>query len=469
MFKTLLIKEIREIIGSSKFIFLFSVSSVLILSAFFMGAKNFQLSQTQYEAATKENFRKMEGITDWSRMEPQIFLPPKPLASLVSGVSNDIGRLVAMNGASELIPDNTRYGEDPIYAAFRFMDLDFIFQIILSLFAILLAYNAVNGEKEQGTLKLTFANPVPKDVYILAKLTGSFTAIALPMLVPMLIGCFLLLIMGIPLSQNEWVCLALILISGLLYFSIFLNLSIYVSSKVEKSANAFLFLLIAWIFLVLIIPRTAVLITGRTIEVPSVDEINSQKYRFQSQLWSEHFQQMSTFKPTESEPDKIFTEFNQFMGKLNDEREKKGNEFNERLNEDRRNRQDVQRRWSFVLARISPASVYSFCATNLAGTSNGLADRFLNAVKEYKSTFSNFIQSKTGRKPSGFRMVVRTDDDENAKPKPINPHELPVFEMLPQSLSETVSTVLMDFGHLALFNLVFFAAAVFSFQRFDVR
>ena len=38
-------------------------------------------------------------------------------------------------------------------AGFRFLDLDFIFQIVLSLFAILFAYDTISGEKERGTLR----------------------------------------------------------------------------------------------------------------------------------------------------------------------------------------------------------------------------------------------------------------------------------------------------------------------------
>ncbi|HMZ03889.1 MAG TPA: ABC transporter permease subunit, partial [bacterium] len=155
MFTLLLKKEIRDILNSPKFSALFGMGSLLILLAFYMGARNYQVLQNQYESAVRENLRQLEGVTDWSRVEPQIHLPPSPLASLISGVSNDIGRSVQVQaGAAELVPDHTRYGEDPVYAAFRLLDLEFVFQLILSLVAILLAYNAVNGEREQGTLKL---------------------------------------------------------------------------------------------------------------------------------------------------------------------------------------------------------------------------------------------------------------------------------------------------------------------------
>src|ERR1051325_11113052 len=78
-----------------------------------------------------------------------------------------------VRGGGELTADDSRFNEVPIFAIFRFLDLDFIFQIVLSLFAILFAYDAINGEKERGTLRLSFANPIPRHTYILGKLGGA--------------------------------------------------------------------------------------------------------------------------------------------------------------------------------------------------------------------------------------------------------------------------------------------------------
>ena len=66
------------------------------------------------------------------------------------------------------------YSDDPILAVFRFLDLTFIIQVVLSLFAIVLTYDSISGEREQGTLRLTFANAVPRGVYLVAKLIGTW-------------------------------------------------------------------------------------------------------------------------------------------------------------------------------------------------------------------------------------------------------------------------------------------------------
>ena len=91
-------------------------------------------------ASKAEKSRALEGLTDWTDVDgTRVFLPPQPLAALVSGVSNDIGRTAYIYGRGDIPVENSRYNEDPIFAIFRFIDLEFVFAVILSLFAILYA------------------------------------------------------------------------------------------------------------------------------------------------------------------------------------------------------------------------------------------------------------------------------------------------------------------------------------------
>ena len=185
MLKYIIEKELRDMISSTKFVVTFAICAVLILLAFYTGAQNYRVSQSQYQAAKTENLRQLEGLTDWIMVRNfRIFLPPEPLAALVTGISNDIGRSVTVQGRGELATQDSRFSDEPVFAVFRFLDLDFIFQIVLSLFAILFAYDAINGEKERGTLRLTFANAVARAQYILGKIIGSFLALAVPLVLP---------------------------------------------------------------------------------------------------------------------------------------------------------------------------------------------------------------------------------------------------------------------------------------------
>jgi ABC-type transport system involved in multi-copper enzyme maturation permease subunit len=463
-------KELREIIISTKFAVTFAVCALLILLSFYAGLKNHQMNVQRYDAAVKENLKQMEGLTDWSNVrQTRAILPPQPLASLVAGISNDIGGTSEVRGRGELTLEDSPFSEEPVFAVLRFLDLEFIFQVVLSLFAILFAYDAINGEKERGTLRLTFSNAVPRDVYIIAKLVGSFLALALPLLIPVLLGCLLFPLLGVPMSGEEWVRLALILLAGFLYVGVFLGLSVAVSGFTHRSSSSLLLLLVLWVFAVLIIPRTAVLVAGRAVDVPSVDEIASQKSRLNAQLWGEDRSKMSGFKPAATgDMQAMVAEFQKFMQDLADARDKKMSEHSTRLNEERRNKQLIQQRLAFGLARCSPAAAFSLAATSFAGTSLFLKEHFLAAAQGYQTSFASFITGKTGLNPGG-NLVFRITTDTDERPKPIDPLELPKFTYAAMTLADVLPPAIVDAALLVGFNLLFVALAVFAFLRYDLR
>ena len=470
MLKLIIEKELRETIGSSRFAISFGICALLIILAFYVGARNYQVTRAQYEAALAENLRQMEGITDWMMVDQHIFLPPLPIAALVTGIANDIGRTVEVHGRGELTAEGSRFNEDPLFAVFRFLDLDFIFQIVLSLFAILFAYNAINGEKEQGTLRLTFANAVPRATYILGKMAGTFLALAVPLLIPLLIGCLLLILLGIPLNGDDWGRLALIIGAGLLYFGVFLTLSIWVSALTRRSASSFLLLLILWLFAVLIIPRSAVLLAGRAVDVLPIDEIATQKSRLMAQLWEEDRKVMANFRPSQTEDtEAMLNEFNQFMQDQAEKREQKLRALSERLEEQRRNGERLRERWALWLARLSPTASFSLAAMNLAGTSLMLKQQYLDAANAYQERYAAFIGEKTGGMLRSGGFVVRRIGGADNQPPPIDPREIPAFDYQPPPLPEAAATSLADIGLLACFNLLCFAGAFVGFLRYDVR
>lgn len=474
MIKLVIEKELREIVGSRKFAITLGICSLLILLTFYVGAKNHQLNVTRYEAARAENLRKMEGLTDWIRVNShRIFLPPQPLEALVTGVSNDIGRTIEMRGRGELASVDSRFNDDPIFGVFQFLDLNFVFLIVLSLFAILFAFDAINGEKERGTLRLSFANAIPKDKFILSKLIGSFLALGVPILIPIILGCLLLPLFGIYLTGDEWVRLGLVILTGFLYFGVFLNLSVFASVLTLRSASSFLTLLVIWILSVFILPRAAVLLAGRAVEVPTVDQINYQKSKFRAQLWEEDQNDISKFQPSKDKPpEEMANEFNKFMQEMADKRDKKMRDFSNLLNEQRESRQLQQERLAFSLARISPSALFSLATSNIVGTSIELKQHFLDEAYGYQQTFAEFMKEKTGMNLGGdvilFRMK-RGGDDEQEQEKPINPAELPVFEYHPIPLAKIMNKAMIDIGLLVLFNLMFFIGAFVRFLKYDVR
>ena len=220
----------------------------------------------------------------------------------------------------------------------------------------------------------------------------------------------------------------------------------------------------------MVIPRTAVLIAGRAVDVPSVDELNSQKSRYAASLWQEDRKKMSEFHPPEGiAPDKVMTEFQKFMSTIGVERDKKLTEFADRLNEDRMNKQRVQERLAFGLAMVSPSATFSLAAMTIGGTGIHLQDEYKRSAQQYQNSFAEFMKEKTGTTPGGGIVFRISTDNDQPKKQPINPLELPAYQFLQGPVSASLGSLAVDLGALVLFNLVFFVGAFVSFLKYDVR
>ncbi|HCA81837.1 MAG TPA: hypothetical protein DEP53_19065, partial [Bacteroidetes bacterium] len=409
MLKILLEKELRDIVYSTKFAITFGAAAVLLLLSFYVGIRNYQESIKEYEAARTTNASNVASLTDWRSVQHRVFRKPQPLEVLVNGVTNDVGRTTDMRASGELNLINSRFSADPLFAVFRFLDLNFVVIIVFSLFAILFGYDAINGEKEAGTLKLVFSNKVSRASFILSKLLGSILALAIPLLIPLLVGCLLLLGFGIPLSGAEWVRLFLIAGAGLLCFGVFLTLSIMISSLVTRSSVSFLLSLVVWIFSVLIVPKGSVVLASQIIDVPNLDAIESQKRKFSADQMQRRMQAFQNFFSSRSmSTDTGFVNtMGAFQDSLSKVYEKERQDFYGRLNEDWRNKKDWQERWAFGFSRVSPTAIFQIAAMNLAGTDVEMKLRYQAELNRYQEGYAKFLTSKTGSTADFMRVVIR--------------------------------------------------------------
>jgi ABC-type transport system involved in multi-copper enzyme maturation permease subunit len=265
-------------------------------------------------------------------------------------------------------------------------------------------------------------------------------------------------------------------LSGMLYIGAILGLSVLVSALTRRSSTAFVFLLCLWVVGVLVVPRASVLLAARSVEVPSMDQLLSQRSRLWAQLGREDQKVIGDFlKDNFSSDDDaprpdLAAEFNSKFDELADERQAKLGALDARLAEERRNRQLQQQRLALGLARVSPASVFSLASSHLARTSLDLPQYYLAQVEAYQERFAAFQKEKTGRSAGGgIRMIVKTGDEDEEEPGPIDPADLPAFEWKPAAASRAIQAGMFDLSLLALFNLLFFAGAFVAFLRYDVR
>ena len=488
MLSTLITKELKSILLSPKFPATFGACSVLILLSIFVGLREYKASVAETASARALVDQEQREATSWTGVGNTVFRDPDPMQVFVAGLQNDIGRLSDVSSFAGIRLTHSIYSDDPIFAVFRFIDFAFIVQVVLSLFAILFTYDAINGERESGTLALTLSTAVPRAKYIAGKLTGAWLGLVLPITIPVLLGVLLVITAGVPFDGAHWVRLGWLMGASLLYFTFFIVLGVLISSFTGTSSVSFLFSLVSWIALVLIIPRAGIMAAGQLVPAPTDAELDGQVAAYAKGRWAQHNEQMEQrwierSKATagmNNEDREAYQEQHQWGWLEEDEAARKEVQMDidrqtAKFQEDMRNRKQAQVRLGLGLSRISPASAFQLAAMQLAGTDIDMKTRCENAMQVYRQSFLAY-RDKKQQEAGGFGGIRITMDSQRGfsfqAPRDnaaLNLSDMPRFKAPEIALPDYITPALIDIGLLTVFSIIAFAGAFVGFLRYDVR
>ena len=488
MFSLLLQKELKNIISSPKFTATFLVCSVLILISVFVGINEYENAVAQYQANQEIARQDIAQATSWGRVRNLLHREPNPVQIFVSGVHFDVGRLSSISDYNDVKLIRSPYSDETLFAIFRVIDFAFIVQIVLSLFAILFTYDAINGEREQGTLKLAFANSVSRAQYLLAKFSGIWLGLIVPLLIPILLGLLLLMMFNVPLTTSDWMSIISLIGLSVLYITFFMVIGILVSAITRSSSLSFLLLLVIWIGGVLIVPRLGVMAAGQLVPVESVAQIEAKQEAFQKARWDQYSAELTdVWQERESQMDgmtederRAYRDDNEWTWLEEDDASRKRVQAdiitnNRRLLEEAQNRKRVQEQLAFNIARISPVASYQLAAMKIAGTDVELKSRYEESMRAYKDDFSEYIQRKEaeGGGHGGFSISIDSEQgmqiDFGRNDQTLDTSEMPQYQNPELSLSATIGASLFDFGFLGFVTVLAFGGSVFAFLRYDLR
>ncbi|MFC4098126.1 ABC transporter permease [Paenibacillus xanthanilyticus] len=117
------------------------------------------------------------------------------------------------------------------------------------LMGIALGFDAVNAERNKGTLGRLLSQPVYRDDFILAKFTASLLLIAVVLYaLGFLVMGLGLLTIGYPPTPEEFIRVVLFLFVAVVYVGFWLNLSILFSIRFRQAATSALSGIALWLF-----------------------------------------------------------------------------------------------------------------------------------------------------------------------------------------------------------------------------
>ena len=362
---------------------------------------------------------------------------------------------------------DSRLSENPIMGVFGSLDLTFIVTVVLSLFALLLTYDTICGEKEQGTLRLILTNAVPRDKIISAKIVGGLISTYLPILFGLLLGLMALsMFPTIRLGNEEWLRLFLIVVNFLLYLLVFFSLGLFVSSRTTRSTVSFLMLLAVWVLLVIIVPRAAVVVAGQLYPIPSSHEVQAEKNAILQEVQGKALQERAEYmkaNPFEGGGDQNREAWQKKLIEategLQERSLQKINERNAKVEASYVAKRRKQRQFAVALSRISPASLATYAAMNLADTGLEKVDKFLADGRAYKLAWTDYVNKKM--------FEALSNGQEAAMQKKPNLEDMPEFRFRSLSLEQSLALAQWDFAIMFMFAVLFFLATIFSFLNYD--
>ena len=493
MFGVLLKKELFINLLDLKFVVISIVCIALILLGVFAGERSYRTRVVEYTMGESLVRKTLEDQRNWAMVRgrgTKLMIPPSPLSALVTGVEESAGRVVSVNASSDIKLQDSKHSENPILGVFGTLDLTSIVTVVLSMFALVLTYDTVCGEKERGTLRLMLASAVPRDKIISAKIVGGLICTFVPILIGLLLGLVVLLTFpSIRFGGDEWIRLLLIIINFGLYLLVFFSLGLLVSSRTTRTAVSFLVLQSLWVLLVIIIPRAAVIVAAQLSPIPSAHEIRAQKDAVRQEVQQKTNREFMEYtREHQFDPDKgveaFMEESRKHMEEVENRELQEINEGYAKIDASYENKRREQRQLAILLSRISPAALTTYAAMNLADTGLEKVDKFLSNARTYKLGWTTYINSKMfGRHRKDMRSAGQTKPGQRDMPRlQVSRHgrsvqmdmqtrpdlrDMPEFTFRSLSLRESFALAQWDFVIMFLFAVVLFLGAIFSFLRYD--
>lgn len=185
-----------------------------------------------------------------------VFKSKHPLSLLDQGIDKYAGTSIFLAAHTRSEAEYSDVADQSGLARFGQLTPDFILLFIIPLLIILIGYNSFTKERERETMALLKSQGAVQWKIIVGKWLAIFTPVFL-----LTTGLFLLA--GILLSTLDgytnfsWSSLVLMLVVYLFYYSIIINITLFVSNTVKKSGVSLVILLGVWIISCLAAPKAA--------------------------------------------------------------------------------------------------------------------------------------------------------------------------------------------------------------------
>ncbi len=282
MLRTLIRQELLIHLMSARFFAAVVITLLLVIANTYVliGAHEERLADySQKEAVNRE---KVAGTPVYSFLKLKVQRPPNPLRLFSAGLETRFGSEIDIafdsvpalsNPLVDIKPDEEYHWtfasipslsspgaplglNNPYLHLFSQIDLVFIFQVVLSLLALLFAYDAIAGDRETGTLRLVLSHPIGRGSVLFAKYLAAMICLLLPVLMSLLFTLILCsLARSLQFSTDDFLRIGGIVFTTIIYLSVFYLIGLLISTTTRRAATSLMLCMFLWVVLVLVYPN----------------------------------------------------------------------------------------------------------------------------------------------------------------------------------------------------------------------
>ena len=464
MYASCIKKELLTNILSFRYVLTFVLFVTLTMAATIIRTQIYKKQAKDYNAAVNERVKIVSEAGADRQMLQSLGLTvekrPNPLSIFALGLENEMSRSFTVS-ERQLPVTGLRKLNNASFQYFLQLDMVLIINVVCSLLALLLIYDGVCGEREQGTLKMMLSGPLPRDVVIVSKLVAGLLTLLVPLAIAWVLSLVYATVVGkVVFSPDQMGRLMWIVMFSVFYISFVFSVGMAVSCWVQRSATSLAVCLFCWIMFVLAIPNFVPMIAKNFAPIPPQSKIALEKRVIKETIetdlvpkWREELG--ATGK---------YTDPNDLMGELANMQDEE--EFRREAQIEQFYSSRIRRQLGLnqQISRISPSASYIYGSTQLAGT--GVQDflSLLAEVDRFQRSYTEIQDDLTKQ-----QREAQSAQQANGAPQQIDPALLPRFEPRVISLAAAMNQCWIDLVLLVGGTVILLMVAIIGFVRYDVK
>ena len=302
MLIALIRRELLDNLMTFRFAAAVFITLLLVVANTAVLIKDYERRLASYNTAVEKHRQDLLETKTYSAVYLTVDRPPNPLSIFNVGLDKRLGNTLAVRHfyVPSLWDANKHGTTNAFLNIFSSIDIVFIFEGILSLLALVFAYDALAGERERGTLRLVLTHPVLRGHILFAKYMSAMTCL----LVPLLMSLLLVLIMlttssSVFLSIDDFLRIGGVIFTSFVYLSLFYLIGMLISAATRRTSTALMLSMFVWGFLVLVYPNM-ILTAIETTPPANTETVAHNQIK---QIWEEFDRERKQFLANDPVPE----------------------------------------------------------------------------------------------------------------------------------------------------------------------